>query len=188
MRKITSKQQEDRKKKRNQWVVGVVLIFIMFFSVLGFSFKSEEHNNNKKIIYNGFEFVEQNNFWILNIEGIIFVFKNNPNEVEKIHSELNSIEKYSGEPLYVYSESTEAELEIDINLRQIVLRKQNACINEEDCIGNFPIKTCEDNFIIIKEDNETMVTQEGNCVFIQGPQENLTKITDSFLLRILGVN
>jgi len=64
---------------------------------------------------------------------------------------------------------------------------QNACLEEEGCKEDWPTKTCEDNFIIIEEKNETSIIQDNNCVFIQGPQENLTKISDEFLFRVLGV-
>jgi hypothetical protein len=56
-----------------------------------------------------------------------------------------------------------------------------------DCEETLPIKTCEDNFIIIKENNFTNIIQEDNCVFIQGPSENLTMVSDEFLFHILGV-
>ena len=190
MRKIASKEQEEKRKKRNQWVVGSILIFVMFFSVFGYAFYGgggTDENNNKKIIYNGFEFIEQNGFWFVNVQGVNFVFRNNPNDAEKIHSNLNNINNYVGKPLYIQSESKEADIEIDDNLRQMVLRKQPACLDKETCTDDSPIKTCEDNFIIIKENNETSVRQEENCVFIQGPQEDLVKITDGFLLKILGI-
>jgi len=201
MRKIISKHEEGRKRKRNQLIVGGVLIFIMFFSVLGYSFRGGDENT-KKINYNGFEFINQNDFWILNTENFYFVFKNNPKQVEEIGGDLEYLENYYDKPLYIYSENSESEIEIYRNLfyqNQIVQRMQSACLDENitnttlgerivlECDENLPIKNCEDNFIIIKEDNNTKITQNKNCVFIFGQQENLTKITDEFLFKILGI-
>ena len=191
MRKIISKQEEARKKKRNQLIVGFALIFIMLLSVLGYSF-SGGNKSTTKIEYNGFNFIKQDDFWILNMKNFNFIFKNNPNQVEKINSDLKNLENYYGKPLYMYSKNYDAELEIYKNLfyyNQIVQRMQDACLegNQTDCDETLPVKNCEDNFIIIRERNETKIIQENNCVFIEGKQEELTKITDEFLFKILGI-
>jgi len=187
MRKIVSKHKEARKKKRNQLIVGVVLIFIMFFSVLGYSFGRGNGEEIIKIDYNGFEFVEQNGFWELDIENFNFIFKNNPQQVEKIEGELKDLDNYYEKPLYIYSENNEAEWEIYRNLDQVALRISPAYLEGEEGDENLPTKNCENNFIIIKENNESGIIQDENCVFIQGKQENLTKITDEFLFKILGI-
>lgn len=187
MRKIVSKYTENKRKKRNGLIVGMILIFIMFFSVIAYSLGGREDKGVEKIKYNGFEFIKQEGFWFTSIGNLDFVFKYNPKEVEKISSELNYLNDYSGKPLYLSSEYNEANSEIYRNLNQIVQRMQNACLEGEDYEGDFPIKTCENNFIIIKESNVTEIIQNKSCVFIQGPEENLTQITDEFLFKILGI-
>ena len=72
-------------------------------------------------------------------------------------------------------------------LGQVSLRIQPACLDESECEGGWPVKTCKDNFIIIRNSNYTNIIQEDNCVFINGPEENLTQITDEFLFKIIGV-
>ncbi|MCK5043517.1 hypothetical protein KAR52_00765 [Candidatus Pacearchaeota archaeon] len=187
MRKITSPRNKRKKDKIKQLAVGGVLIFIMFFSVLGYAFGGGENEDVEKINYNGLEFVNQNGFWFLELGGLDFAFKNNPHEVEKIYSSLNYANNYQSRPLYISSESNEAELEIYRNLNQLVQRIQPACLNKYECVGNWPVKNCTDNFIIIKEDDISKITQEDNCVFISGPQENLTALADEFLFKILGI-
>jgi|TARA_Y100000034_G_scaffold14866_1_gene15634 hypothetical protein len=186
MRKIGSKYQEEKRRKRNQFVLGFVLIFVMFFSVIGYSFQGTVSHNNivENSNYNGFEFIEQNGFWILNQNNVNLIFRYSPNEVPNINSKLKNLNNYNGKPLYIFSESTEAESEIRTNLFQSVERIQNACL--EECDKNLPIKTCEDNFIIIKEGDEKIV-QENNCVFITGKIEDLTKLADEFLFKILEI-
>jgi len=189
MRKIVSKYKEDKKRKRNQLIVGFILIFIMFFSVLGYSLGGRDATeDSNKINYNGYEFAEQNGFWVLNIGNFDFIFRYNPEQVEKSYALVNPLNNYYQKPLYVSSENLEAESEIYINLRQVVLRMQSACLEGEECMDeNRAVKTCGDNFIIIREDNSSYINQDENCVFIQGPQENLTRITDEFLFKILGI-
>jgi len=212
MRKIISKQEEDKKKKRNQWIVGVILIFIMIFSTLGFSFmgNTTEEPDIKKADYNGFEFIKQGDFWFLsnlNNENLDYlVFRHNPNEVEKSYSLLKYLNEYQNRPLYLFSENREAELEIYTNMNPFVQRIQKACLNntvyginrtlnetmivETDFFcndENLPLKSCEDNFIIITESNKSEIIQKNNCVFIRGSGENLTKLADEFLFKIFGI-
>lgn len=188
MRKIISKQEEDKKRTRKQFIVGGVLIFIMLFSVIGYSFQGKEKDNIKKINYNGVEFIKQDNFWITKQGNLNFAFKYNPYEAEKINSKINKLENYYGKPLYLSSEDSEASLEIYRNLDQIVQRIQFACLENEKCNDKaLPVKTCSENFIVIKESNNSEIKQQENCVFIYGNQENLTQLTDSFLFKAIEI-
>lgn len=190
IRKISSKYEEEKKRKRNGWIIGIILIAVMLFSVLGYSFGTGEKNSLTKIAYNGFEFVEQDGFWMMEKDNSYFIFTYNPEETERINSKLNGLENYENKPLYVFSENSEAELEIYRNLfyqNRIVQRFQEACPEDEKCEGDMPVKTCDDNFIIIKESETNEIIQEDNCVFIKGKIGDLTKLSDEFLFKILGI-
>ena len=190
MRKILSKEEEGKKRRRNQFFIGGAMILIMLASLLGYAFGKEQQASSEKIIYNGIEFVKESGFWKANIGNYQFSFIYNPKETAKVSSILNLLNSYSGKPLYVYSESAEAMTEIYRNLfyqNQIVERVQDACLTGEKCESNSPVKTCESNFIIIKESNTTEIRQQENCVFIQGNMGNLTGLSDGFLFKITGI-
>ncbi|MFH1326738.1 MAG: hypothetical protein ABIH59_01260 [archaeon] len=197
MRKITTRKDKEKKKRRTQIIVGVILVGVMLFSVLGYSFQGQEEPVSKTVNYKGFEFFPQNNFWFLEMGSFQFLFKYNPKEVPNIDKEINKLSSYANKPLYISSSNQEAEFEIYNNLDQVILRRQYACLNlgnissnayePIECAEELPIKTCEDNFIIIQESDVQEIAQEGNCVFIKGPIENLTKITDEFLFKIIGI-
>ena len=188
MRKIISKYEENKNKKIKQYVVGGILIFIMLFSTLGYSFLGGTDSHTNKIIYNDLEFVNQNNFWFLNNGGAEYVFKYNPRQIDfRDISELKDINNYYGKPLYISSKNKEAELEIARNLYSIVQRIQHACLKNRECTENLPEKTCEDNFIIIEESNNPSITQEDNCVIIKSPKKDLLKTIDEFLFNILEI-
>jgi len=183
--------QKEKSNRTNQIILGIILVGMMFFSVVGYSFQGETGGNTNKIIYNGFEFINQNEYWFLEMGNYQFSFKFNPNQVGRIDSELKYLNSYSGKPLYISSENNEASSEIYRNLfynNGIVQRMQSACLTAEECKDNSPIKTCSDNFIIIKESTEVGITQNEGCVFITGPQEDLTQISDEFLFKILNVD
>jgi hypothetical protein len=202
MRRLTSKATEAKSKKKKQLTVGLVLIFLMFFSTLGYSFQLLGNNgeiggNNldppaQIINYNGFEFESRGIFWTLNKNGTNFIFTYNPNEVDKSSAggEVNSLESYANKPLYIDSESTEAKSELRANLLKFASNIENACLNdEENCNEEIKI-TCNENFIKIREvSNNALegITQENNCVFINAKKENLIKMIDEFLFKILGI-
>ncbi len=188
MRKIESRYEKEKGRKRKQIIIGVSLAVLMIFGVLGFALQGGVVNQGDKnsldnVFYNGFEFEYINGFWIIGD----FAFRYNPQQVEDIGFALKNMNNYQGKPIYIYSESEEAKLEVYVNLGQVAQRVQDACVENKNCSGNFPVKTCEDNFIIIKEGNNNMITQDNNCVYIEGLQEDLTKLTDQFLFKILGI-
>ena len=130
MRKIISKEESRKKSRRNQWIIGIILAFIMVFSVVGFSVGNTNDSNQNpngnnipdKIIYNGFEFnyVEERGQWQMQKDGINFLFKNTPRDVESLLYQLNGttqdITSYQNMPLYFSSESDAPIYEILLNL------------------------------------------------------------------------
>lgn len=184
MRKISSKNSEKKKHLKNQRILGIILIIVMFGSVFGIVVNSLG-SQNVEIEYNGFNFVNQNGLWNVQIGNLVFLFRYNPNQVKEIYSQVNFLNKYSNKPLYIYSESSLARLEITNNLGQISSSLENACF--ENCVEGEIVKTCEDNFIIIKEGSESSIRQQENCVFIEGTESELVKNTDEFLFKILGI-
>ena len=54
--------QKEKSNRTNQIILGIILVGMMFFSVVGYSFQGETGGNTNKIIYNGFEFINQNEY------------------------------------------------------------------------------------------------------------------------------
>lgn len=188
MRKIISREEDGKKRKRNQILLGGALVLIMVMSVLGYSWNRDE-DKTEKMNYFGFTFTKVEGGWELSMNKNNFLFRYNPKEVPEMDSSLNLLNSYKNKPLYIYSESAEASADIYKNLgylNRIVERVQEACL-EEECEEGLPLKTCSENFIIIKEGDENKMEQQDNCVFIEGKKEDLAKLGDSFLFKILGV-
>lgn len=187
MRKISSKEKEKKKKQRNQLLVGGILIFVMLFSTIGYAFQGQD-TTKKKLTYNGEEFLNDGGYWQLEKDGIEFIFRTNPQETILIEENLNGILDYYSQPLYLSSTNSIANSQIYANFNQLVTRMQFACLENSSCEGDFPVKNCESNFIIITESNESKISQNDGCVYIQGSQEEIPKLVDSFILKILGIN
>lgn len=191
MRKITSKHKHEKKRKRNNLILAVVLIGLLFLSTAGYAFQGFGGDPNAQTSqsyeYNGFKFTEKSGFWILDYYGENLIFRHNPEEAN-INPDINldSLEKYSGKKLYVYSQDIIAESEIKTNLAAFSDAVENACPENSNCVG-FPKKTCEDNFIVVKISEENKISQENNCVFIEGKDGDLTKLADEAIYKILNV-
>ena len=192
MRRIKTKEQQDKNVKRNQLIMGIILIGLMVFSTLGYAFSGgEEEEGSGEIEYNGIIFMQDNGgYWNFGFQGYEFTTRYNPQETQDIsffsYSALNN---YANQPLYFISKSQEVKFEIARNLEPFILRFNDACL-DEDCENDYPIKNCSiDNVIIVNEPEEESegIYQEEKCVYITASFENQTMYADRFLFGVLGV-
>lgn len=199
MRSIETKGAQEKKKKRNQIIVGVILVAVMLFSVLGYGFSTQDPSQDTTSTthtYNGYEFVlAQGNVWSLGIGNFNFFFSYLPDEITEVNATgLALLNNYANKPLYMHIPNVSAQAEILRNLDQVVLRRQNACLGESiagvdmsECDGALPLKTCEDNFIIFAEAQEATIEQYENCVIIYTSEEKTIQSADEFLYNIMGI-
>lgn len=187
MRRLTSQQEQARKERFNKLLIGFILIFIMVLSVIGYAVNVlTQDTSETKVIYNGLEF-SYNGLWVTQINGVQFNFYLNPYETGSLASKVNNLNSYYGKTLYIDSEDLPSSGEIYNNLVQFSSRAQEACYDASDCNGDFPVKTCEDNLIIIRESNITALQQEDNCVFITAPRGDLINVTDEFIYKVIEI-
>lgn len=197
VRKIESKAEEARKKKRNQWILGLIMVFILTGGVFGIvvsTFGNSESGNmfRDSVVIDNREFVENQGYWLTNnpkkqenLLGFVYL----PNQtIENNSAEISEINlDYSDVPLYIDTNFTETIYPIYRNFQDITLRIQRACINQDDCEGDYPIKTCEENIIIIKKSEEISINQEDSCVYITAPEDELVKLTEEFIYRYYNI-
>lgn len=194
MRKLTSKEEQKKKEKRNKVLLGTILVFVMFGSVFGIVVNSFGSSNSGKeeIIYKGQEFERINNYYVFKIGDYSFYFLSDPRDFLEIDSEVNlskSLASLNGRVLYLSSEDSYSSQEIYQNLYSYVERIQLACLEGETCEDeSLPLKTCQDNLIIIKQSESNKIYEKENCIFVEGKQEDLIKLTDELLLRLIGFN
>ncbi len=184
MRRIQTKQAKYRKEKRNQIILGIILVILLLGSIIGYSVSSALNSNNSGVSveeYKGLEFVNSQGYWILSLQEQEFYFSYLPQEVENV-SVLGEYElqEYLEKPLYFVDSDAYVQQEVLLNLDRYVQRYQDACLNNTNCEG--PIKTCEDNLIVYSEGDNKVFKQE-NCVYIQGD----LKAVDAYLYKLLGI-
>jgi hypothetical protein len=183
MRKIISKHEEGKKKKRSQFIVGGILIFIMVSSLLGYAFQNQNatgtSSSNSTLDYNGIIFVNQNGLWMVGYGNHTIAFTYHPSQVPSadLTNLTKSITDFSGKPLYINSYDSSAESEIRLDLFPFASEISNA---------QLPPQNCENNFIII-QNGSSGIRQEQNCIFISGQGEDLIKLVDNILFKIFGI-
>ena len=184
MRKILTQAEIDKKKKKNQFVVGAVMVFLLVVSTLGYSLMSNNDDESSGVSEFGIKFFKSNGLWRAEIDGGVFGFQNLPSEILDVNVNISiGLANYSGKVLYFVSPNNGAS-EILNNLGGYVPRYQEACLDAENCEGDWPIKNCSDNLIIFVEANETSVYQNGGCVYIAGDG---VAGADAFLYEVLKV-
>lgn len=191
MRKIVSKHEEGRKKKRNQLIIGGVLMAVMLFSIIGYAFENyitgNTSSSNPSVTYNNVVFTQQNGYWGANYSGSSLLFSYNPGQVSLNASLASNINDFFNKPLYIYSYDSNAEAEIRNVLYPFTSQIQDACPSGMQCSqGQLPVENCSSNFIIIQGGNAS-VSQQDNCIYISGQGQNLIMSVDAVLFKILGI-
>jgi len=192
IKKLESKSDKLKKERRLQFILAGILIFVMLGSVFGIVADSfGKSSSNEGVSFNGQNFITENGYYTLTLGNSKFYFSFDPNIVESLIKQVNlsrKISSYAGQEVYILSNNYPSYSEIVQNLGQFTLRIQGACKEGEECLDKtLPIKTCNDNLIVIKELTENKIYETGNCVYIEGKDEDLLKLTDEFLLREIGI-
>ena len=194
MRRLNSKTDSDKKRKRNAYIVGGIFILIIILSTLGYAFSSSggssPSTSTDNIKYNNIEFSYTNGYWTSNINDVNYIFRFNPKQTQSVVYEktpLNPLNDYLNKPLYYSTEDDIALADIATNLNPYVQRLQEACFDESNCTDDLIVKTCSDNFIIIKVSDTNSIKQEQNCLYIEGKSEDLAMLSDEALFNILSI-
>ncbi len=186
MRKIQTAEIQAGKARRKKIFVGVVLIFLMVVSTLGYSLmQGDGGEDSSKVEENGLVFYRQNGVWMTSIDGETFGFQYLPSEIANISVGGDyDLSMYTNQLLY-YTSPSEGVVEILNNVGRYVLRSQGACLNEIECEGDLPTKDCWSNVIVTEVGNETKVYNNESCVYLVGDS---MKAADAFLYKLLKIN
>jgi len=194
IKKIESKGEKERKQKRNQLTIGLILIFVMILSTAGYAFDS---GKQEKKIYQGITFIKgEDGSWASQKLSISTKFL--PYEVKETNgSVLISSQMIDREKFYFSALSSDELVAANEVVKNLFIQKtQQVCVdNEENKPGceNLPIKSCYDqNFtslIFVFRLNDTSINMEKkeNCIFFNGNNENLIKAADKFIFNINNI-
>ena len=181
----------DKKNVKILWAVFILVIMVS--SVIGFMYQPDETNeiNDGSVSYNGFKFVNNNDLWILEKDGQSYYFTNLPEDVKGIEIPQILIQNQKQYFMYDYKDLQNNLGVISEKLRLVLSGKGvtvvNACIKEEDCPADWPIKDCSNDGFYFKISNESKVYKENKCYVLQGSLSDINKEVDKINYIIFGV-
>jgi hypothetical protein len=190
MRKVMSKEELEKKDKRNKTIIGIIIIGLMVLSTAGYAFFSgDTSSSSQKVKYNNIDFLlNEDQRWHFTISNQEFATSFNPTEVKNITIQGDySLADYSNKPLYLHFENNnEVQQEILYNLNGVYTRANPFCFSNENC--SWVEKNCDDdNLIIIKEARNSLIKQNNKCVYIDYNETEGLKVADAFIFKLLKI-
>jgi hypothetical protein len=196
MRRIENFERREKKQRRNQLAIGIILIVLMVSSTVGFIFafgggsSGGGNETGADFIYNGVDFFRTGSGVGFQTGDGIFETSLEPSEVEDVEfNVIVSAVDFLNKPLYfVFDERDSVVEELEKNMKGLALRLGGACLEGRECSNDdFVVKSCEDNVIVISESEEIKTYKEGNCIFLEGPKDKQMILADKLIYRILGI-
>jgi hypothetical protein len=185
IKKLKSHEQIEKERKRNQLIIGVVMVFLLTFSSIGYALLDRNVDTTKTENYQGLKFQYANGFWTTIINQKTFYFSEMPSELKNISANGSfSLSSYENKKLYFVNYNPAAQ-SILIAMDGIVTNYQEACLDGMICSNlDLPVKSCSDNVIIFTQGDETTVSKKDNCVYLTG---NFYKASDVFVYKLLNL-
>jgi hypothetical protein len=182
-----------KSKKFLTSLIGFFIIFIMVFSVMDLWDRSGDSYK-----YKGIEFNNDQNGWVGYIGSNAVQLGYNPQELENVtdvdFSGFDSVQKIylaTDDPLALYKSIDYFRKRVPLSPTKVVsCTPQGSNVSECD---QLPLKDCEDadnsvGVIIFKKSDEFKTSFLSNtCMVIEGNNENMLKVFDKAMLKMLGV-
>ena len=196
IQKILTKKDKDKKTKRNQLIIGIILVGLMVFSTAGYALinqgeSSSGSSSSQSFNYNGISFIKNNDYWQFSYGGYNYITTYSPQETADINvSNYFSLSDLTNQPLYFVGQNDAAVGELASNLNNQVLRAQRACLSGQVCNNNYPIKDCTSNIIVIQDsalNASSSIYKTNNCIFIVTNSTEQVRYADALLYKTLGI-
>ncbi len=182
--------RKDNKKK----LVGVFIVFIMTFSILGFiggSFFTEDENVKK---YKNHVFYLDAQGWRFQVGKEFYYFQYLPDQLANISMNLPTYNLFSDGKLYFgYEPGVTLNTDLAMNKlgtffynRNVVVVK--ACIKEKGC-PDIPLIDCSNkNSLVFQKNNNSAIEAVNKCLVLNANDEvELNKVSERLLYNLLGI-
>jgi hypothetical protein len=184
----------------------IVLIAVVIVAAIFYVLTLEKPNTNE-LTYNGFYFAKVNDLWQTewqrDNQDYILDFRFNPEEVKDIPIEGTVDMRAQLETVYLTIDPSEektvenanlniAAIELATKLTAVFERTVlTACTRNESsgCLER-PIVTCANTnqtVFYLKQDNESKIVLDGNCITIQGTNQGIVKASNKIIFKWLGI-
>jgi len=185
---VENKVQTEEKRKRTNGYIAIFLLLILVLSTAGYAFyyNASESTNAPTDTTTGnvseMKLQKIGSKWAVPFRGQYLYLSYGPEEVNNIPVSINrTVFDYYGTFLYVDSNNTAEYEEVSTTIGKFVSGIQPACYGK--CEQNLPEKQCDSNLIVVKKSSVPKVSQQDQCIFVDGD----LKALDAFLYKILVI-
>lgn len=207
-RKETKEIEDDKQVKFFVYVIAIIIIFIVallsvrYLDSKGFFSKEPEIQSYS---YNGFVFTNMTGLWFTEIVNPVTQKQYNiplhfgPKQLENIIIE-GDVKPFKNESeIYITFNPEGSEFgyialaasEISINLAQTLdITPIAACTTNSSVCVERPIISCSspgEPAVFLKQENETRIFVENNCIIVQGQGPEIVRAADRLLLNWFSV-
>lgn len=203
LKKIQTREDSEKKKRRMRLVVGFIIIVLMILSTIGFAMFENDQSNTSNNTYNGFKFSQTTNGWQTTVQGQTITTSYFPTEVLNVTGSNVYAFDFNSKVVYIAVTSQDDVYNSNElgNLDYITERSQFACQKEAEnskfCQdSNLPVKNCEDvngsatTRVIVINSNVTGAPSYdyyNNCLTINAQGSDLRMAINNFIFKIFGV-
>lgn len=169
MRRLETKEEQEKGQKRRSRMFGMFMLLIMVLSTVGYAFVTfQENRSSTNSADSQLQEQDANSRWILDYQGQKLSLSSSKESVKNISvASFLTINNYIGNPVYIdYGNNSAVLYELSLNLGNYADRVIPACYGK--CELNLPEKNCTDYLIVYNQSNKNRVYQQENCVFIEG--------------------
>jgi len=203
LKKIKTREYSERKKRRTNLVVGIIIIALMILSTIGFAMIENDQEITENTVYNGYKFTATGNGWQTTVQGQTITTSYFPTEVLNVSGSNVYAFDFTDKVVYIAVESQGDVYDVNElgNLNNIAERSQFACQPDAENTSfcqesSLPVKNCEDvnssntARVIVINSNVTepaFYTYYKNCLKINAKSADLKMAVDNFIFKVFGI-
>jgi flagellar basal body-associated protein FliL len=183
MKTIQTEEQREKSRKRNTQIIGIVLAVLMLGSTLGYAFSMFFSSRSAEPIPIN-STAQPDQPLVITYNGLSFALFSTMQDISIIPVNITRrVSDYAGATIFIASEDDLSRQELAGVLTNYAGRVQQACYGP--CASeDLPEKTCADNLIVVRSSVAQGVSQQQNCIFIDGD----INAVDAFLYRLFRLS
>lgn len=181
MRTVGTLHSEADKRKRTAQIFSMILLVILVFSSLGYSFFSSTNTSTNINTNNSSVQQTAGGQWAFSFGSRQILLTTSPQEARNVSfKDRPTLADFSQQVVYIDATDTITNL-IGSSIVPYASRVQPACYGS--CSRDLPEHDCNDTMIIWTNSDKEEVYKQGKCFFVDGDK----RAADAFLYQIFGM-
>jgi len=187
-----------KKEKNKKWGVIIFTLFISLTMILSI-FAIVLDNQSTSLKYNGFKFLQTNDGYKVNVNGVAYTFQYYPTQLENFNLSQNTNDILSNSVaiaiLFDPNSTLDDLMYIDyarFNFDDRTDKPIYFGITQESETYLFPVLSCDNAtaevpFIVFNISTETSIVQDNNCIILNAKLLEIMAVEERISYQMLGV-